>query len=371
MSDHRAATEERGTLRIFFAQLREAPLRLRFFIALTVVYVFGMSAWAVEKRGWEALGTVTTWGAWLGAASGMLLGFSFALFTLAQEGRSCTYTFRIRLPTRRMHPMLLALPVLCFFAGMFAIAALAIFLGRVGWTTALLAGVPTGLVIVGSLYGLRVSTRFLYEHAREQAQLAVQAKEEATRSQLAALQAQLHPHFLFNALNTVASLVRTDARRAEATVENLARILRRTLDRTEKTTIPLADELDYLRAYLSIEQARFGERLTVDWDVDGDALSCRIPPMTLQPLVENSLKHGLSRKLDGGRVCIAASREDGTLRLRVADDGPGFARDATDGTGLGNLRRRLATLYGDAASLHVNGGRGASVVLAIPIQDTE
>jgi signal transduction histidine kinase len=362
---------EDGTiLRIVLREMRAAPLRLRFFMGLTGIYVFGMSAWALYEKGWESFFTASTLGAYMGAASGVLIGFSFALFTLAQEGHACSYSCRIRLRTHRMHPMLLALPVLCFISGILAVAALCLIVGRVSLTPMLLAGVPTAFVIWLALHGLRVTTRFLYDHAREQAELAARAREEATRSQLAALQAQLNPHFLFNSLNTVASLVRTDPRRAEATVENLARILRRTLDRSAKSAILLSDELDYLRAYLSIEQERYGSRLAVDWNVDPAALGLLVPPMTLQPLVENSLKHGLSKKLEGGHVRIAVSRRNGTLLMQVDDDGPGFARDARDGTGLGNLRQRLATLYGGAASVRVNGARGASVTLEIPAESS-
>jgi signal transduction histidine kinase len=362
--------EDGNILRIVLRELQEAPLRLRFFMGITAIYVVGMSVWAIYRRGWESFTTASTWGAYMGAASGMLVGFSFALYTLAQEGRMCSYSFRIRLRTNRMHPMLLALPILCFISGLFAVAALCLFVGRVDLGSMLLAGVPTSFVIWFAFHGVRVTTRFLYDHAREQAELAARAREEATRSQLAALQAQLNPHFLFNSLNTVASLVRTDPRRAEATVENLAHILRRTLDRSAKSAIPLSDELDYLRAYLSIEQERYGPRLSVDWNVDPAALACLVPPMTLQPLVENSLKHGLSKKLAGGHVRIVVSRHNGTLHMQVDDDGPGFARDARDGTGLGNLRQRLATLYGGAASVHVNGAPGASVALEIPAESS-
>lgn len=358
--------DEEHILRILFREIRNAPLRFKVFKGAAVLYILGMLTWALQKRGWASLTEPTVWGALMGAASGMLIGFSFALFTLAQEDRACMGTFRLRLRTRRMHPMLLALPTLCLIGAMLSVAATTIFVSRLDLNVFLAAGLPTMAVLWCAIHGVRVSTRFLYDYAREQAELAATAREEATTAQLAALQAQLNPHFLFNALNTVASLVRTDGKRAEATVENLARILRRTLDRSTVTSIPLSDELDYVRAYLSIEQERFGARLAVDWEIEPGALGCRVPPMTLQPLVENSLKHGLSKRLDGGRVRIGATRRNGSLHLRVDDDGPGFAPRAKDGTGLGNLRRRLDTLFGEAASVHVNGGSGASVELTLP-----
>ena len=179
----------------------------------------------------------------------------------------------------------------------------------------------------------------------------------------------MNPHFLFNALNTIASLVRTDARAAEATTENLAAILRRTLDRSRSTVSTVEDEADYLRAYLAIEQERYGDRLSVEWRIDPGALPLRIPPMTLQPLAENALKHGIGGRLEGGRMRIVAARADGRLRLEVEDDGAGFAADAADGTGLGNLRARLATLYGDRASLTVTRlPRGARVTVELPAE---
>jgi two-component system, LytTR family, sensor kinase len=223
-------------------------------------------------------------------------------------------------------------------------------------------------------YSARVtvdSTRFLYAHAREQAAAAERAQAEAADARLAALQAQMNPHFLFNALNTIASLVRTDARAAEATTENLAAILRRTLDRSRSTLSTVEDEADYLRAYLGIEQARFGERLSVEWEIDPAALPVRIPPMTLQPLAENALRHGIGGRLEGGRIRIAARRVDGVLRLEVEDDGAGFVRGAREGTGLGNLRARLATLYGDRASLDVQPlPRGTLATVQLPAESS-
>jgi signal transduction histidine kinase len=307
------------------------------------------------------------WGGLTGALGGILIGMSTALYAIAQGDR-CNQ-WRIRLATRQLHPMLLAMPVLAFGGGVLGAVSLALTLPialrePVAW----FAVGAVGLVLVSSAVSLSDATRFLYRHAVSQTEVAERARAEASEAQLAALQAQLDPHFLFNALNTVASLVRTDPRTAEATVENLARILRRTLDRTRKPAIPLSDELDYLRAYLSIEKERYGERLAVDWRIDPTALECRIPPMSLQPLVENSLKHGLAQRMSGGHIRIAAERNNGRLRLEVADDGPGFMQGHTDGTGLGNLRRRLETLYGGSARLEVAAanGRGAVVTIDLP-----
>jgi LytS/YehU family sensor histidine kinase len=212
------------------------------------------------------------------------------------------------------------------------------------------------------------STRFLYRHAQEQTRRAERAQAEATRAQLEALQAQLNPHFLFNALNTIAALVRTDARAAERTVEDLAHVLRRTLDRAKRARVRLDEELAFVRAYLAVENARFGPRLHVEWAIEEGALACAVPPLTLQPLVENALKHAFAQRIDGGHVHIAAERADGILRLRVQDDGAGFANEWREGGGLGNLRGRLDNLYGDAASIEVRNDSGAMVTITLPAE---
>jgi sensor histidine kinase YesM len=193
--------------------------------------------------------------------------------------------------------------------------------------------------------------RYLYQQADERARAAERAESEVADARLAALQAQMNPHFLFNALNTVASLVRTDPHAAESTVEHLADVLRRTLDRSRRTTATVRDEVEYLRAYLSLEEQRWGDALRVEWRIAPETLGLSIPVMTLQPLVENALKHGLGGRLEGGRVRIESARGDGALRLTVADDGVGVGADARDGLGLGNLRRRLGGLYGPSGTV--------------------
>ena len=224
-----------------------------------------------------------------------------------------------------------------------------------------------GTYLVLAIRTVSHTARFLYEYAQTQAEEAAIAQAEATEAQLAALQAQVNPHFLFNALNTVASLVRTDGKAAESTVEHLSDVLRRTLDRSRRTLGTVREEIEYLKSYLAIEQARWGDRLTVDWAIDPEALGAPLPPMTLQPLVENALKHGIGNRLAGGRIHIGATRGNGKLSLVVADDGVGFAHRYEERTGLGNLRSRLRTLYGEDSALRVEqNGAGATVVVEIP-----
>ncbi|HEX6372694.1 MAG TPA: histidine kinase [Longimicrobium sp.] len=346
------------------------PRRARIFGAVAVLYFIGMMLWMVIAFGpREAFTGPYMWGGLFGGLSGLLLGWTGALYGLAQDGRWTT-RWRWRLVPTRMNDMLLVLPTLSLVSAIMATIGAAVLFPLVWREWFLLGGMAPMIMVI--VYSTRVtldSTRFLYLHAREQAAAAERAQAEAADARLAALQAQMNPHFLFNALNTIASLVRTDARAAEATTENLAAILRRTLDRSRSTLSTVEDEADYLRAYLAIEQERFGDRLSVDWEIDPAALPVRIPPMTLQPLAENALRHGIGGRLEGGRIRIAARRADGVLRLEVEDDGAGFVRGAREGTGLGNLRARLATLYGDRASLEIEPlPRGTLATVQLPVE---
>jgi two-component sensor histidine kinase len=346
------------------------PRRARIMGVVAVVYFIGMMAWMVIAFGpREAFTGPYMWGGLFGGLSGLLLGWTGALYSLAQDGRwSMRWQWRV-IPTR-MNDMLLAVPTLALLAAVLATIGAATIFPLVWREWYLVGGLASMVAVI--VYAVRLtadSTRFLYLHAREQAAAAERAQAEAADARLAALQAQMNPHFLFNALNTIASLVRTDARAAEATTENLAAILRRTLDRSRSTMSTVEDEADYLRAYLSIEQERYGDRLSVEWEIDPAALPVRIPPMTLQPLAENALKHGIGGRLEGGRIRIAARRTDGVLRLEVEDDGAGFVRGAREGTGLDNLRARLATLYGDRASLNVEPlPRGTLATVQLPME---
>lgn len=185
-------------------------------------------------------------------------------------------------------------------------------------------------------------------------------KAEAARyeAQLEALRAQINPHFLFNAFNSIAALIRARPDEAEAVVENLADLFRYTLWASKRNTSTLQKEVDAARRYLAVEEARFRDRLAVEIDVPETLQSASIPSMTLQPLVENAVKHGVGETNEACTVTIAARREDDTLVLRVTDTGPGFETDALedvlgDGTGLANVRDRLHVFYGEDARMHL------------------
>lgn len=284
----------------------------------------------------------------------------------ARPGTSSILLYRPQV----LHRTLVVLPTLFGAAAVFLAAAAGVTLPLLRGSPWLIPALATFVIYIAATAraALAVSD-FLYHHAQAQAEAAARARAEAAESQLAALQAQLNPHFLFNALNTVAALVRRDARAAEATVVNLAEVLRRTLERTRISFGTVGEELEYLRAYLEVERQRWRERLCVEWVIGPDVEPLPLPPLTVQPLVENALKHGLGRRARGGTLRISITREADMLLIRVADDGEGFPPRPREGTGLTNVRQRLATLYGDRASLEIDSTpEGAVVSLRLPVE---
>lgn len=226
-------------------------------------------------------------------------------------------------------------------------------------------------VIYWAIVGAHAAIRW-HEAWRAEAVRAARLTSDLAQAQLAALRAQLHPHFLFNALNAVVALVGEDPAAARRVTVRLAALLRATLAATERTTLPLREELELTGRYLEIEQVRFGERLVVDWAVDPGLLDVHVPAFVLQPLVENALVHAVAPRSGGGRVSITAARAGEGLHLMVCDDGPGpreHAPTAGSGTGLRNLRDRLARLHGARAALVLEAvpGGGARVRVTLPL----
>lgn len=193
---------------------------------------------------------------------------------------------------------------------------------------------------------------------------------DAVRAQLAALRAQLHPHFLFNALNAVVQLIRLDPERAEEAAELVASLLRTTLEE-ERDEVALDDEWSFVSRYLQVERIRFGDRLSVHADVDEDLLDERVPPFALQTLVENAVRHGAAHRVAPTEIIVTAARTTSQLSLSVRNltspRPPGRPDDGT-GTGLVRLRERLKLLYGDAAGLTCGTREDGSyeAVLVVP-----
>ena len=201
---------------------------------------------------------------------------------------------------------------------------------------------------------------------------------QLSQSQLEALRAQLHPHFLFNTLNAISVLaLKGDGSAAARTIARLAELLRLTMEHAGGHELTLAEELGLLERYVDIERTRFGDRLDVRVDVAGDCRAACVPAFCLQPLVENAVRHGVSRRPEGGRIDVCAWRDGASLFLRVGDDGPGItaSSDASERTGVGlaNTRARLERLYGGAARVDVESpaGGGAVVTLIIPFREDD
>jgi signal transduction histidine kinase len=225
--------------------------------------------------------------------------------------------------------------------------------------------VAIGALLVGGHLAAR-HRRALRHHELEAARLAAQLSE----SRLQALSMELRPHFLFNTLNAISGMVWADPAKADAMVLQLSELLRRTLEAGESPTTTLADERHVLELYLAIQQVRFGERLTVTVEVPETLAGAEVPRFLLQPLVENAFQHGLAPKRGPVWLGVSAVRDGDRLVLRVADDGVGLpASDAIiESTGVGNMRRRLAAIHGDAATLTLRPrpGGGTEVEVLMP-----
>lgn len=218
----------------------------------------------------------------------------------------------------------------------------------------------------------------LHNERRELARREHESRELATRSELQALRAQINPHFLFNTLSTIANMARHHPEKAEKSILHLARIFRYALGSTRRETVPLGEEIDFLTAYLELEHERFDGRLKYHIDVEDEIRKVPIPPMILQPVVENAVKHGIQTKVEGGSVSVSAEVRDRMLCVRVADDGVGFnpgetrkpdkaAWDEDGGVGLANVRDRIVKLSG-AENFRISSTLGAGTTVEILLQ---
>jgi two-component system LytT family sensor kinase len=239
-------------------------------------------------------------------------------------------------------------------------------------------GFHTGVVTYWVVLSIQTAIRN-YSRFQERAQAALrsdlrasQLETQVAQARLGALKAQLQPHFLFNTLNAIVVLVRQQkGRQAEETLARFSDLLRAVLADMDAQEVTLARELEYLKLYLSIEQLRFSDRLRVDIVVDPELLDAAVPHMALQPIVENSIRHGVGQRATPGVIGIRAERSGDALHVSVQDDGPGFAAAGAEGglkLGLANTRARLKQLYGDASELRVGSGPagGALVTMILP-----
>jgi signal transduction histidine kinase len=204
--------------------------------------------------------------------------------------------------------------------------------------------------------------------ARERERQAAQLQVQLTDARLAALSSQLNPHFLFNALNSIAELVHRDPDAADAMIVGLGALLRNSLESAASQEVPLDEELRLLGHYLDIERIRLGDRLRVEWSVAPEARAALLPPLLLQPLVENAVRHGISRRLTPGTIRVQATRDGALLRLEVHDDGAGRpGAGGGFGIGLGTTRQRLAALYGEDGRLELLPGQGGGTLALLTL----
>jgi two-component system LytT family sensor kinase len=231
------------------------------------------------------------------------------------------------------------------------------------------------------LVGVRLQQIAIEAASRQQVIRESILRQQLAEAELRALRAQINPHFLFNSLNTIAELALSDPGKAERMILHLASIFRHVLEQTDRQFITLGEEFDFIRHYLTIEQERFGERLKVVFHIDPDLGGGLVPTLMLQPLVENALKHGLSKKISGGTLYLSAIRQGEQIEVSVADNGRGFptqrlnagveAVQASEyGVGLSNTISRLHATFGGRATLSIDSAPdlGCKVSIQYPLK---
>jgi signal transduction histidine kinase len=232
-------------------------------------------------------------------------------------------------------------------------------------------------LICWAILGVSQAIEYYIKYRQREIQ-TFQLQARLAQAQLQVLKIQLHPHFLFNTLNTISALMHQDVELADRMLTRLADLLRLTLDNAGLQEVPLQQELEFIQPYLEIEQARLGPRLQVQMEIDPETRDATVPNLVLQPLVENAIRHGIAPRPEGGRLAIRSRRTPGQIQLEVADDGPGLP-DPEDGApyregfGLKNTRARLEQLYGPSHQFTLrsgNPGGGLVVTLAIPFHES-
>jgi two-component system, LytTR family, sensor kinase len=229
-------------------------------------------------------------------------------------------------------------------------------------------------LIIASLIVIAVHALLYYQNFRASELAQSSLKTQLAQSQLKALKMQLHPHFLFNTLHSISSLILEDPPKANSMIARLGDFLRLTLDNSDQQLVSLKQETEFLRCYLEIEQVRFGDRLTVAFELEPQTLSAQVPHLILQPVVENAVQHGIAPRATRGHITIEARRLNSLLRLEVRDNGPGITSNGISlgmkGVGLSNVRARLDQIYGSDFRFELMNSRdgGLAVVMEIPFQ---
>jgi two-component system LytT family sensor kinase len=229
-------------------------------------------------------------------------------------------------------------------------------------------------LIIALLIVIAVHALLYYQSFRASELAQSSLKAQLAQAQLRALKMQLHPHFLFNTLHSISSLVLEDAPKANSMIARLGDFLRLTVDNSEQQLVTLKEETEFLRCYLDIEQVRFGDRLTVAFELEPQTLSAQVPHLILQPVVENAIQHAIAPRAAQGHINIEAKRLNSLLRVAISDSGPGIGSNANSlgkkGVGLSNVRSRLQQFYGSDFRFELMnaGDGGLTVVIEIPFQ---
>ena len=231
----------------------------------------------------------------------------------------------------------------------------------------LFIGLGITLLIVASIYAV-----IFYREMMKKVIEAQQARELATQAELKALRAQINPHFLFNTLNSISSLIPVEPEKADRVTQKLADIFRYVLIASEKESVTLEEELRFIHNYLEIEKIRFGDRLVIQTSIQPETAALTVPSLILQPIVENALKHGISRKVGGGTLTIRSKEDQDSLIITIEDDGDGFSGNDKNtgglGIGLSNVDQRLKKTYGEQYGINIDHqpSQGAKVTLRLP-----
>jgi two-component system, LytTR family, sensor kinase len=238
----------------------------------------------------------------------------------------------------------------------------------------LLSRFPLDFLIYSAILGVGYALDY-YDKYREGKSHAEQLESQLAQAELQALKMQLHPHFLFNTLHAISSLVREQNNKvAVSMIAGLSGLLRYSLENIGRQEVSLREELEFLELYLDIQQMRFSDRLKIQMNIEPDTLDAAVPNLILQPLVENAIRHGISPRLAGGLIELSTRNENGILEIRVTDDGEGLQHEwraeSSGGIGLANTKARLEQLYGAEHRFHVRNraGGGVEALLAFPLR---
>ena len=243
----------------------------------------------------------------------------------------------------------------------------AVIFGKHGLFQLLILGVMFGSIIT-YFFSSREQIAASREQIQEEKIKFLTSEKKVVEANLKLLQAQIEPHFLFNTLSNVVSLLDTDAPKGKSMLVDFIQYLRASLSKSREEKVTLGQEMEMVRAYLSIFKVRMGARLRYKIDLPDNLKTIAFPPMLIQPLVENAIKHGLESKVDGGEIIVRGIEKDGILRLEIADTGVGFKAERESGMGLSNIRERIQSLYGNRGRLILeeNSPQGLKASIEVP-----